>query len=52
MMIEKLKNYYEVSLIHVPDDTLDELPYVRIEPPHLEVRCGSSGLGSDEESKV
>ncbi|MCS7099884.1 MAG: hypothetical protein NZ925_06055, partial [Sulfolobales archaeon] len=32
LMVEKLRCCYEVSLVHVPDDALDELPYVRIEP--------------------
>lgn len=32
LMIEKLKGHYEVSIIHVPDDVTEELPYVRIEP--------------------
>lgn len=32
LLIERLKAFYEISLIHVPDDTLSELPHVRIEP--------------------
>lgn len=32
LMIERLKRYYEVSLIHVPDDTSNDLPYIRLEP--------------------
>lgn len=32
LLIERLKDFYEVSLVHVPDDLLGELPYVRVEP--------------------
>lgn len=32
LMIERLREYYEISLVHVPDDVIDGLPYVRIEP--------------------
>ena len=32
LVMERLKRHYEVSLVHVPDDASDELPYVRVEP--------------------
>ncbi len=32
LVIERLKRYYEVSLIHVPDDVSNDLPYIRVEP--------------------
>lgn len=53
LMIEKLKEYFEVSLVHVPDDAADDLPYIRIEPldhtgtPPIEV-----GLLREFESKI
>jgi hypothetical protein len=32
LLIEKMRKYYEVSLVYVPDDISDELPYIRVEP--------------------
>jgi hypothetical protein len=32
LMLDMLRSYYDVTVIHVPDDSLSELPYIRIEP--------------------
>ncbi|MEM0284276.1 MAG: hypothetical protein QXY48_00315 [Sulfolobales archaeon] len=32
LIVEKLKECFEISLVHVPDDAADDLPYIRIEP--------------------
>lgn len=37
LLIEKMRKYYEISLVYVPDDVSDELPYIKIEPAEAEV---------------
>jgi len=32
LMLDRLRGYYDVTVVHVPDDSLSELPYVRVEP--------------------
>jgi len=39
LMIDRLRSYYDVTIVHVPDDSLSDLPYVRVEP--------SSSLGGE-----
>lgn len=52
-MIEKLKEYFEVSLVHVPDDAVDDLPYIRIEPfNHTETPPMEIDLLCEFESKI
>ncbi len=36
LLIEKMKKYYEISLVYVPDDVSDELPYIKVEPARAE----------------
>lgn len=53
LMIEKLKEYFEVSLVHVPDDAVDDLPYIRIEPfNHTETPPMEIDLLCEFESKI
>jgi len=52
-MMEKLKEYFEISLIHVPDDVADDLPYIRIEPlDGAEIPLREVDLMRELESKV
>ncbi len=32
LMLDKLRGYYDITVVHVPDDSLYELPYIRVEP--------------------
>lgn len=32
LMLDKLRGYYDITVVHVPDDSLNGLPYIRIEP--------------------
>ncbi|MEM2006418.1 MAG: hypothetical protein QXG17_02430 [Sulfolobales archaeon] len=53
LMMEKLKEYFEISLIHVPDDVADDLPYIRIEPlDGAEIPLREVDLMRELESKV
>jgi hypothetical protein len=44
LMLDMLRNYYDVTIVHVPDDSISELPYIRIEP--------GTNLGRGQSSEV
>ncbi|MEM4935619.1 MAG: hypothetical protein QW780_01205 [Sulfolobales archaeon] len=53
LMMEKLRECFEISLVHVPDDAVDDLPYIRVEPlDSSEISFKDVNLMQEFESKV